>query len=111
MTTPSFCARAAPSKSVTPCRRSDVSDLAALVLEEQLGTLRVGDDLRLVRAAVDDLAVLDGGGQRDGRRLPLGATRTGVGAGDLPLRGVTCHGLLSSVFSATRSALCARGFF
>src|SRR6187431_393709 len=104
MTTPSFCARAAPSKSVTPCRRSDVSDLAALVLEEQLGALRVGDDLRLVGAAVDDLAVLDSGGQRDGRRLPLCATGPGVRAGDLPLRGVTCHGLLSSVFSTLQLA-------
>src|SRR6478735_12563369 len=106
MSTPSLSvrtAREAPSEraasarrgvtSVTSSgRRSDVGDLAALVLEEQLGALRVGDDLRLVRTAVDDLAVLDGLDQRGGFGLPLRATRARVGTGDLPLRGVTCHG-------------------
>src|SRR6478752_6887007 len=111
MSTPSFSVSAARSTLLRVTnRRSDVGDLAALVLEEQLGALRVGDDLRLVGAAVDDLAVLDGGGQRDGRRLPLCATRAGVRTGDFPLRGVTCHGLLSSVFSAARRALGARCF-
>ena len=43
---------------------SEVLDLAALVLQVQRGAGRVGDDARLVRPRVGDLAALDRRGQR-----------------------------------------------
>ena len=63
---------------------------AAPAWQEQLGALRVGDDLRLVRAAVDDLAVLDGLDERGNLGLPLRAAGVGVGAREAALG--NCHG-------------------
>ena len=64
---------------------SGVSDLAALVLEEQGGTLRVLDHASAVREAVHSLSVLYGLDQRGGRGLPSRTTVTGVRARHLPL--------------------------
>src|SRR5690606_19234002 len=63
----------------------DVGDLAALVLEVQGGAGRVFDNLRAVREAVNDLAVLDGLHQGGRGGLPLGAAGTGARTGHFPV--------------------------
>src|SRR5690606_28702345 len=60
---------------------SDVGDLTALVLQVQRSTGRVLDDLRAVREAVGDLAVLDGLHEGRHGRLPLRAAGVRVGTG------------------------------
>src|SRR6478735_1623551 len=59
---------------------SDVGDLTALVLQEQRSAGGVLDDLRAVREAVGDLAVLDGlhEGHRGGLPLRTAGVRVGT---------------------------------
>src|SRR3954469_25527090 len=85
--------------SPTITRRSDVGDLAALVLEEQGGACGILDDLGAVRKAVGDLAVLDGLDERGDLGLPLRTTRVGVAARLLPL-GNSHDSTLFLLFSA-----------
>jgi hypothetical protein len=63
----------------------NVSYLAALVLKEQRGACRVGDDLGLVRQAVGDTAVLNGLDQVGRSSLPLGPACARIRAGHFPL--------------------------
>src|SRR4051794_27957237 len=96
ISTPSFSMSAVRSMfSPTITRRSDVGDLAALVLHEQGGACGVLDDLGAVRQAVGDLAVLDGLDERGELGFPLGPTGVRVGARLLPLR--NSHDYLSSL--------------
>jgi hypothetical protein len=69
----------------TPEVRLDVCDLTALVFEEQRRASRVLDDLRTMRQAVCDLAVLDRLDQRWDLSLPLRTASVRVRAGLLPL--------------------------
>src|SRR6185312_1987903 len=62
-----------------------VGYLAALVLKEQRGACRVGDNLCLVRQAVGDTAVLNGLDQVGRGGLPLGPAGARIRAGHLPL--------------------------
>lgn len=73
----------------------DVGYLAALVFQEQRGAGGVGNDLGLVRQAVNNLAVFDGLDQSRRGGLPLGTACAGIGTGHLPLG--NSHGKLFSL--------------
>src|SRR4051812_37519567 len=66
--------------------RSEVLDLAPLVLQVQRGAGGIGDDPGLVRPGVGHDASGHGGGERRRRRLPLRPAGPRVAAGHLPLR-------------------------
>lgn len=80
----------------------DVSNLTALVFQEQCGTGGVGDDLGLVRQAVNNFAVFNGLDQSRRGGLPLGTACARIGTGHLPLG--NSHGKL---FSLDNSQACA----
>jgi hypothetical protein len=77
----------------------DVCDLAALVFKEQRSPGRVGDDLCLVRQAVNNLSVFDGLDQVGGSCLPLGTAGACICARHFPLG--NSHGYLISLLVNT----------
>src|SRR4051812_20493504 len=85
--------------------RSEVLDLAPLVLQVERGTSGIGDDPGLVRPRVGHVATGHRGGERRRRRLPLRPAGPRVTAGHLPLR--NSHAYFS--FSSSRPPSAAAG--